>query len=120
MPATPKPPKLIQLGAYRMRVRVDQARLDAHAAETGSRLAGQSNFAQQRISLSEAMAPDYARDTLLHEVLHMSLRLAGIDPDADAKAGLEDVEERTVMAMSGVLLGVLRDNPELVAYLLAE
>ncbi|MFE7461654.1 hypothetical protein ACWFMI_23605 [Nocardiopsis terrae] len=82
-------------------------------------LAGWSDEATRRLEISANGAHDYVRETLLHEILHQCLRVTGTDPDADAKAGLPDVEERTLMGMAGPLLGVLCDHPELLAYLTA-
>jgi hypothetical protein len=73
----------------------------------------------QRIEISTGGGPDNTRTTVLHEILHQCLRVTGCDPDADAKASLEDIEERAVTAMAGPLLATLRDNPELVDYLLS-
>lgn len=67
------------------------------------------------------------RRDLLHELLHCCLRLSGVEPNAYARIvhrakGKHDgytVEEFTVAATAGPLLGVLRDNPALVRWLLA-
>lgn len=115
------PPARLRIGHLTFDVSVDQAYLDAKALQSGvSSLAGRSEWSNQRITLAGDMGTVYAADTLLHEVLHQCLRAANVRPDEDAEAGLKDVEERAVGAMAGVLVGVLRDNPELVAYLLAE
>jgi hypothetical protein len=55
---------------------------------------------------------------LLHEVLHSYVRVTGCNPDQDAKAGVQDIEERAIEAMTGPLLAALRNNRPLVAYLL--
>lgn len=65
------------------------------------------------------------RDTV-HELLHCCLRLAGVEPNAYAyvvekakgKHGGYTVEEFSVAATSGPLLGVMRDNPALMDWLL--
>ena len=65
---------------------------------------------------------------LLHEVIHCCLRFAGVEPNAFARIvarakerhGGYTVEEFMVAAASGPLLGVLRDNPDLVAWLTAD
>lgn len=115
---TPTPPPEVQIGHLLYEVTLDQAALDKASVELGTGgFAGRSNSAEQKITLSEDMAPDYARDTMLHEVLHQCLRASGYDPDADAEAGIKDVEERTIKAMCGPLLATLRANPDLLEYL---
>lgn len=49
-------------------------------------------------------------ETLLHEILHQCLFMAGLELE-------RDVEEPIVRAMSMHLFSVLRDNPKLVSYL---
>lgn len=64
---------------------------------------------------------------LLHEVIHCCLRYSGVEPNAYARVvgrakGRHDgytVEEFTVAATAAPLLGVLRDNPDLTAWLTA-
>ena len=80
-------------------------------------LNGWSHDYAQRIEVSTGGGPENTRTTVLHEILHQCLRVTGCDPDADAKANLEDVEERAVSAIAGPLLATLRDNPDLVDYL---
>jgi hypothetical protein len=66
-------------------------------------------------SMSIAVDPgrheDYARATLLHEILHACVRSS--DPTLD-----DEHEETVVAAMTGPLLSMLRDNPEVVDYLM--
>lgn len=115
---TPVPPTEVLIGHLLYEVSIDQAALDSASVENGTgSYAGRSISSEQRITLSEHMAPDYARDTLLHEVLHSCLRASGYDPDEDAQAGVKDVEERTIKAMCGPLLATLRANPDLLEYL---
>lgn len=82
-------------------------------------VAGWSDAPSQRLEVATHGGPDYVRETLLHEILHLCLRATGTDPDADAQAGVTDVEERTLSGLTGPLLGALRDHPELLAYLTA-
>lgn len=59
------------------------------------------------IKVSTEQAEIQQRDTLLHEICH------GVDFEMDTK-----LTERATRLMATGLLGVLRDNPELVAYLI--
>lgn len=79
----------------------DNEPLDTLKREGQGSFAGRGDTALQQIRMRTDMGPDYERDTMLHEVLHQCLRVCNVDPDADAKAEL------------------LRDNPDLLAYLLA-
>lgn len=65
-----------------------------------------------RITLSDRQAAAQLRETVLHELLHAIWSKVPLDQD-DAE------QERIIGSLSPWLLGVLRDNPELVAFLLA-
>lgn len=118
---TPTPPTQLRIGHLNYTVTIDRTALDRETAEQGiPRRAGASHSATQLIELTDDMAPDYAAETLLHEILHQCLRVTAVDPDNDAKAGLDNVEERAVSAIAGPLLSALRDNPELITYLLGD
>ena len=54
------------------------------------------------------------RNTLMHEVLHCIWHETGLDDVEEA------TEEYLIGSLTGRLVGVLRDNPELVAYLTHE
>ena len=62
------------------------------------------------IAVDPGKAEDYARATLLHEILHACVRAS--DPNLD-----DDQEEAAVAAITGPLLSTLRDNPDIVEYL---
>jgi glutamine phosphoribosylpyrophosphate amidotransferase len=114
----PKIPDRLQIGHVRYVIRHDTAWVNAKSLENKHHYAGLSSGGDGYIGLLEDLHPDFEAETLLHEILHQCLRVTTTDPDADAKAGLDDVEERAVAAIAGPLLATLRDNPELVAYLL--
>ena len=63
------------------------------------------------IAVDPGKAEDYARATLLHEILHACIRSS--DPTLD-----DEHEETVVAAITGPLLSMLRDNPEVVDYLM--
>jgi hypothetical protein len=75
--------------------------------------AGRSNGNMVRIEVRDDFPRVTTRETLLHEVLHQCLFVAG-------KELPTELEEPIVRAMSMVLFGVLRDNPEFVQYLIKE
>jgi hypothetical protein len=117
--ARPTIPARLRIGHLAYTVTVSDAEVDKTSNEEKTTLSGFSEHHRQRIVLREDNVPDYQAETLLHEILHQCLRVCGVNPDSDAKAGVADVEERTVSSMSGPLLAALRDNPDLVAYLTA-
>lgn len=71
-----------------------------------ARSVGSSVLNAQRIAVLEGQAFHQERDTFLHEVLHMASRMAATP-----------LKERQIIALSPVLLDVLRGNPDVVAYL---
>lgn len=102
---------------YVVRVEPDEhAPLDPHDAETFDAL-GHCDRSRLRISLRgpDGMAPGKARETLLHEVIHAVIGTARIEPFGDLEA-----EETLVRSLAPLLLAVLRDNPDLVAALVAD
>lgn len=112
-------PAELDIGHLRYTLRRDQEFLDREGERHQTQYAGHSYDLRQEIVVAEGMGEDYEADTVLHEVLHQCLRVAGYDPDADAAAGVKDIEERTIKAVCGPLLGALRRNPALVRYLVA-
>ena len=75
--------------------------------------AGRSNGNLAKIEVRTDYPLVTIKETLLHEVLHQCLFVAGKDLPTE-------IEEPIVRAMSMVLFGVLRDNPEFVQYLIKE
>ena len=65
------------------------------------------------IAVDPGKSEDYARVTLLHEILHAAIRSS--DPNIESEA-----EEMAVASMTGPLLATIRNNPEVMAYLMAK
>lgn len=99
-------PTSLRIGHARYTVTSDKAGCKARKAE------GRSSGNKLAIILRGDRPHDAEADTLLHEVLHQCLFQSG-------QGGMAD-QEAFVLAVTGPLLGALRDNPELVAYLLTE
>lgn len=76
---------------------------------------GRTDVKRLRIHVGTGQAPSQERDTVLHEVLHAALSTSGASNDLEY-----DDEERLVSTLTATLLGVLRINPGLVAYLTAD
>lgn len=101
-------PSLIQVGTYTYRVHRDPSRLS-------SATRGQCDCNHHVIELQDNMPPVRERVTALHEVGHAVLDFAGWrDQGSDE---VKYTVEQFMDALIPGLLGVLRDNPDLVAYL---
>lgn len=92
----------VKVGPFRYRVRRTR-RMDEN-------LYGHCDHEKQEILLRAGLVHDQAADTLLHEVLHAVFFVShnGRPPKR---------EEKLILRITPVLLAVLRDNPELIAYL---
>lgn len=105
------PPDTIQVGAYRYRVQIDQAAVDAASREARAGLCGAADHAAQVISLSPKLGPDARAEVLLHECIHCLFEQGSLE------RGLKGDVERVVEVLGYALLDLLRRNPALVAYL---
>lgn len=82
---------------------------------------GMCHVDRAEIVIGTSMAPAQKRDTLLHELLHALCDVMGVSKGGSAALlPTQDDEERFVHALSPLLLDMLRSNPELVDFLLAE
>ncbi len=108
--AAAKPPKKLRIGYAQYDVFVAP---DLDVVLQESDLAGASNGNLHRILVRSDLPSAAKKETLLHEVLHQCLFMAGQENDTK-------VEERIVRAMAMVLIAVLRDNPALVTYLTSQ
>ena len=75
----------------------------------GQRVDGLHSFSQDKLFIDASKKGAYAKDVLMHEILH------GIFDIWDIKT--TDGEERVVTAISTGLVTVLNDNPQLRKYL---
>ncbi len=75
---------------------------------------GRTFVGSQRIEITEDLAHDQERDTVLHEVIHAIIRVHGLHRATYVE------EERLVAGLTPVLLNVLRSNPDLTKYLLEQ
>lgn len=80
---------------------------------TGSGADGLHDLSLQRIVVNPGMPAMYTRGVLLHEVIHACLSVGATFLD-------HDQQEQVCAQLEATLLGVLRDNPELVKYLTEE
>lgn len=123
-------PSSVRVGAFDYRILTDTAeikRYRRHAdIDDDAEWVAFSDHDRLLIGINPAHAVAAQRRDLLHELLHCCLRLGGVWPDAYAdlvaeargRHGGNNVEEVVVTGLTGPLLGVLRDNPDLTKWLL--
>ena len=116
--AAPPIPERLRIGHVNYVVQHSDDHINHVSFHASRQYAGYSDGAKSVIGVREDMHPDVEAETLVHEILHQCLRVSATDPDKDVQAGCQDIEERTVAAIAGPLLGTLRDNPDLLTYLL--
>lgn len=95
-------PRSIRVGPFTWTVSYDPFLMDA---------VGETKAEQLTIRLKPGHAPDYERDTLVHELIHACLVHSPLELD-------HDLEEKICLALAPALLDTLRRNPKLAAYLL--
>lgn len=109
-------PKKLVIGHRTYDVVKDDSLVDGEQPE-GADWQAFSDPKQQMIGLRSGSGPDDEADSVLHEVLHQCLRASGFAPGQIRPARGVDLEEVMIGAMTGPLLRALRDNPDLVRYL---
>lgn len=107
-----KPPKSIKVGAINYSVVCSEAEINKASVEAKSGSWGRHDPGKQLILLDPNLKGDFMAEVLLHELVHVSLYHAGTDEDLSAEQ-----LERVCNSVSSSLLGALRDNPELVRFL---
>ena len=101
--------KTIQVGPYKYRIVANDRVLALDS------LAGRCDPNRLEIHLDRNTAPGVQRETLLHELIHAVMDLAGLSQEL-----ADEAEEMYVRRISPVLLDVLRRNPKLVQFLTVE
>lgn len=71
-----------------------------------------------RLQLVHERPESFYQETLIHELLHTAYDASGATHLSLEKH--EDTEEATCLALSPVLLGILKNNPHVVAYLISD
>lgn len=102
-------PKSVKVGPYTYAVSTDEAAIRKFEHEKQSRHAGHTSHSELAIHVDPHNAAGYQRDTLWHEVLHCIVNVVNLQPKLS--------EEEIICTISHMTLAVLRDNPDLVAYL---
>lgn len=105
-------PDRIRVGPFVYGVLQDVVKLQAHEREKKGAYSGYSDHSLMEIVIGPDEAACSQRETLWHEVKHCVVHLFG-------EYGKMD-DETYVRRTAPMELAVLRENPALVAYLLAE
>jgi hypothetical protein len=107
----PKLPAAITVGPYLYRVTLKSAR--EMCTKEGTECLGLCDNDGLEISILRSLQKAKKREVLLHEILHSAAYCSGRNPE-DLLTG-----EQFVEATVHPLLQILRDNPELLYYLIA-
>lgn len=67
---------------------------------------GSIEYGRQEIRVAASLKGEYARETLVHEMLHGLIHMAGLEKE------LGDSEEEVVKRLAPLLLLAVRDNPK--------
>jgi hypothetical protein len=107
-------PDHVDIGPFRYTIiRDERARLRMQEA-TQTLLLGHTDLDNLTVIIGEKMPAGLARETLMHELLHVVCEVTGLHE----KWG-KSKEERIVRRLSPMLLELLQRNPDLVKYLTA-
>jgi hypothetical protein len=106
-------PDVVKIGPLDYTVTDDaEAHLGAED-EMSQRLYGMSDKSTQRIVIRPGMAAGFKRQIVLHEIVHQLLDDSGLELATE-------IEEQICLSLQAPLLGLLKDNPDLVAWLTSE
>jgi len=100
-------PERVRVGGVWYRVVLEEEMV----SEEGIELLGQHDYGRLQLRLSLATEPELRPFVLFHEVLHACITVCGGDSRQ---------EEALVTGLAHVLLQALRENPELLRYLLGK
>ena len=77
---------------------------------------GEYDYRQNTISIQHDLCGQERANTIIHEIMHAAVQVAGLNQE---KAALEkdEHEEAVVNQLTNVMMGVFRDNPWIVEML---
>lgn len=108
-------PKKVKAGPHVIEILTDTDSLEAHQHETGKTIYGYCDTSELKIFIWPRLPASIAKTTIIHELLHLiypsEVHLLFEKPD--------ETEEFLVENLSGKLLSLLSDNPQLVKWLLS-
>lgn len=115
-PAKKIPPKKVKILYTEYEVIV--APLNEWNVEPDNPLWGKVEWGEQAIYLDDSQSVDLMRETLWHEVKHIAWQYAGL-PKSVYLNGRTD-EEDVVARLSVVEITIMKENPELMKFLLGK
>lgn len=104
----PSRPSSVKIGPFTWAIKSWDVR-----ASNNSGAYGLCDKSTQTILIEDGMPPQWERHIVLHEMLHACYCVAGLRE----LHGADDQEEAHVALLAIALIGVLQENPEMVAYL---
>jgi hypothetical protein len=107
-------PRKVKVGSTRYTVQATEDALMRAEHKEMSGLSGHTDY--NAIVVDQKLAADRFAEVLLHETLHATFEHCGLAYDLEGQEG--GLEEQVVRRLAPVLLGVLRDNPKLVRFLI--
>lgn len=108
-------PVELEIGPHRYEVIADRAALDAICRAQRTDLLGHTDSRLNTIAVAPDQAGAQLRDTLLHEALHAIFDYIGLSHDWGPA-----LEEHVICRLSPAVLELMRRNPVLVNYLIAD
>jgi hypothetical protein len=98
-------PEQVQIGSYVFDVKLD-------SGLSRSNLLGETHTSDQKILVHPMQHPMMLKETVLHELLHACFGVSSLTHSFS-----DDDEERVVAILSPWVLMMMRDNPQLLAWL---
>lgn len=109
-------PRTLKAGPFVYSVHTDQETYDKVCLEGMKELEASTSHVLMRIAFRPGRSASWTADSALHELLHIAFHLHGIA--LENVKDLPDLEEYIVSGMSPLLLMLLRDNPDYVAFIM--
>lgn len=106
-------PATIRIGPFTYELEMGGERFLKTQIEIGDSLYGRTEEKSLRISISDTVAVEIQKETLLHEIIHAILMQSGVEID-------NKLEESIVRSISPMLFDTLLRNPQLTSYLFGE
>lgn len=112
-------PKSLKIGPYTYSITEDKAKMAKKQVELkASGQFGLLDPREQCIYIDQDIHPQSKRTTLLHEALHAVCGISALRQAEDEEGRV--TEEQFIESVDSGIVLLLRDNPELVAYLTSD
>jgi len=109
-------PTQVKVGVFTWDVVFDSKAVHKNAREQGEDRLGYTSIVDHIIYVDDSRDKLRAiQNTLVHEINHVIFYQAGVDFDEAGK--LSDPDEQVVAQIDHIWLGIIRDNPDVIAWL---